>query len=278
MRWFRTYELFLGVFLTVAVFAMGFVVASSQYPRQATEAHSSEEANGDAAKKDPPKPFWQAAAADPVAAFTLGLLIVGVFQAGFFFVQLKLIRERLIDTKKAAQAAGEAAESTKIQAIVARDTLANVQRPYLFIFNVSPLAIDEKSPVGNLRVFITYTVANYGAAPAIVISAAGTLSVGTEPQLPLRFEYDHRLIIEPVFAPSERRDDIDEGLSAFNFQCEGDDIVPTLEALEDLYLWIHITYRGPFSDQHETLVCWRWDGATRRFIGPHGGDECNREK
>jgi len=50
MKWFRTHELFLGVFLTVAVFALGFGVASSVFPpntkpETAAQEHSKQEAS-----------------------------------------------------------------------------------------------------------------------------------------------------------------------------------------------------------------------------------------
>jgi hypothetical protein len=153
---FRTPEIFLGAFLAVAIFAMGVLFASSQRPSSAP--HQSEQSK--APDSDLTGSTWLTK--DAAGFFTFVLVCVGGVQAWFFWVQLRLIRESLADTKKAADAAGEAAESTRIQAIVARDTLTNVQRPYLFIFNISPLALDGQSPVGNPRVFVTYTVASYG--------------------------------------------------------------------------------------------------------------------
>jgi len=46
----------------------------------------------------------------------------------------------------------------------------------------------------------------------------------------------------------------------------------------DLFFWVILCYRGPFTDQHETRMCWRYDEATNRFTGPFGGAEFSGEK
>jgi hypothetical protein len=156
----RIPEIFLGVFLTVAVFAMG-ILFSPQYSSQTTQADSSEKTSGDAAKKDPPKPIWQSAAADPVAAFTLGLLIVGIFQAGFFFVQLRLIRESLTDAKTAAGAAERAAKATEDAVELSRQTSEHQLRAYLFPKFPKMMLFNQ----GNIG-FHQMLVRNYGQTPA----------------------------------------------------------------------------------------------------------------
>jgi hypothetical protein len=95
--------------LTVAIFSVG-ILFSSQYPRQTAQSDSSEKTNQPPNNKSEPKSFWEPLSTDPIAAFTLGLLFVGMAQAGFFYVQLRLIRESLGPAQKAALAAQAAAE------------------------------------------------------------------------------------------------------------------------------------------------------------------------
>ena len=72
-----------------------------------------------------------------LAFATAFLFAAAVGQIFLFFWQLRLIGESLRDAKIAAEAAKESADATKIQAMVARDTLTKVQRPYVFVFGVA---------------------------------------------------------------------------------------------------------------------------------------------
>src|ERR1700730_16187968 len=117
---FRIPELFLGCFLTVAVFATGMLFASSGHvPQTAGDAIGSNWFTKDA------------------AGFFAGLqFLVLAIQAVLFFYQLRLIRESLDDAKVVSLAASR-------QARVAEDTLNKIERPYLFVFNVSRLKVDR---------------------------------------------------------------------------------------------------------------------------------------
>jgi hypothetical protein len=80
---------------------------------------------------------------DATAFFTLALVVVGSIQLGLFLWQLRLIRKSLIDAQESADAAAKAAEAATRQARVAEDSLTKLERPYLFVFNLSPLEVDE---------------------------------------------------------------------------------------------------------------------------------------
>src|SRR5665213_444086 len=161
---FRIPEIFLGAFLAAAIFAIG-ILFSSQYRSETTRTGSSERAGGDTAKKDQPKPFWQGAMADPVAAFTLGLLVVGIFQAGFFFVQLRLIRESLTDTKVAADAANRAAKATENSVDLSRDTAKRQLRAYVTVNGV--IRTKDPGDLGGSEGFaVLVDVKNNGQTPA----------------------------------------------------------------------------------------------------------------
>ena len=100
----------------------------------------------------------------------------------------------------------------------------------------------------------------------------------TEPTSPPRLEYNHDLVVSPILAAGEVRSKIEERLKWQEFQTtEHGNQVPYL-ADNELFFWVIIAYRGPFSDQHETRICWRYDDSTGRFIGPFGGPEYSGEK
>ena len=61
-------------------------------------------------------------------------VIVGLSQLGLFWVQLSLIHKSMDYTRKAADAAKDAAEAGIRQAISAEYTIVKVQRPYVYIF------------------------------------------------------------------------------------------------------------------------------------------------
>jgi hypothetical protein len=218
---------------------------------------------------------------DAAGFFTLLLVIVGAVQVGLFVWQLKLIRTSLEDAKLAADAATDAATAASRQAHVAEETLAKIERPYLFVYNVSTIKVVDESHLyedGTSFIGVTYSVANHGKIPAIIKFALASLSVSAEPLPPARLDYDHTLVVSPILAPGEIRIGIEERLKWEDFKAtEYDPIAPDF-GQNELWFWVIITYRGPFSDQHETRICWRFDEATYRFIGPFGGSEHSGEK
>jgi hypothetical protein len=117
---FRPSELFLGCFLTIAVFATGMLFASSGHaPQSASEAIGSNWLTKDA------------------SGFFAGLqFFVATIQAALFIYQLHLIRVSLDDAKTTSSAATR-------QARVAEDTLNKIERPYLFVFNISSLKLSD---------------------------------------------------------------------------------------------------------------------------------------
>jgi hypothetical protein len=174
---FRVPEIFLGAFLAVAVFAMGMMF-SSQNSRQLAQTNSPEKSEQAADHKGEPKGFWRTASADPLAAFTLALVVVGLAQAGLFFVQLRLIRESLAPAKEAANAAKDAAEAAKLNAdalMIAEAAQiylivvhSNIDRLYQLggMYNNSP----TMHPSPSDPPWVEYRLRNYGKSPAIVQS------------------------------------------------------------------------------------------------------------
>jgi hypothetical protein len=45
-----------------------------------------------------------------------------------------------------------------------------------------------------------------------------------------------------------------------------DDVIPVKDVYTDVFLWIILSYRGPFTYHREISGCWRWEEGTRKFI------------
>jgi hypothetical protein len=163
---FRIPEIVLGALLTVALFAMGFVVASSQYPSAPTQGASGPKSASESTKGKQQEGSW-VTPENLLALFTLGLVIVGGVQVRFFYVQLRLIRESLNDAKIAANAAKEAADAGKIQAEIAQKTLVLTHRPKLIVREL----VMTTNPTTRRDVAVSYVVANVGASPAEIIES-----------------------------------------------------------------------------------------------------------
>jgi hypothetical protein len=171
---FRIHDILLGAILGVAtlgmaLFAMGFVLGSSQYSGQPTQSQSPEKTNGPESKNEQQEPWGQRAVTDPIAVFTLCLVIVGAFQVGLFYVQLKIIRESLADAKiaadaatKAADAAQQSATATTASVKLAGQTAKRQLRAYVFVDS----ARFEPPPAPNSPWYIRVTLRNFGQTPA----------------------------------------------------------------------------------------------------------------
>jgi hypothetical protein len=275
---FHFLDMLFGMLLGLAVFAMGSAFWSSQRSSaQGDSATKPDQARSNAQHEQ----TWWERASDPTAAFTLGLIIIGGAQLGLFYWQLRLIRDSLDDAKQAADAAAEAAAAATRQAKVAEDSLNKLERPYIFIFNLSRLDVDEMDEdADGVLLSVTYSVANYGKIPAIIKYAQAILAVGEEPPLPDRLPESRTLVAAPIFAAGEARHEIAQRyvwLGGSEFDEDGATI-PSIPTGSVLFLWIIITYRGPFTDQHETRACWIYNENTGRFNGPWGTQEYSGEK
>jgi hypothetical protein len=202
----------------------------------------------------------------------LQFLVLGA-QAILFFYQLRLIRASLVDAKAASEAATR-------QARVAEDTLNKIERPYVFVYNVSPLKVErfgDDAEEDGVHLSVTYSVANYGKLPAVIENMRVSLSVFTEPLDPANFDFNHPLAVSAVLVPGEPRNDLDEGLGWNDYGSDeyGQD-APNL-GNNDLFFWVVIRYHGTFTGGHVTKACWRYDERTGRFVEFNGGPEHNSQ-
>jgi hypothetical protein len=155
---------------------------------------------------------------------------------------------------------------------------AKLERPWLYIINVrDQFCIDQDYP-GDI--YLTYSVANYGKSPAIITEGSGILrsfrySGSQEDVLagnaPMSFIGGHTLVNSPVIPASDVRRDISEYAVAGTIQGTVVErwFAPESAATEDVFLWIVLRYRGPFTEGHETSICLRWEIGSARWIKYH---------
>jgi hypothetical protein len=183
------------------------------------------------------------------------------------------IVEQFEIARKNAEAAKESADAAKVQARVASDTLANVQRPYVYVFGADRLLTSPEVPA--LTPYVEYSVVNYGQTPAVIeIVNVGYFS-GQTPEIPLRVDFDHQLVISPIMPPHDRRDMREPILEQFIGENLGVivDLVkqtthplPRLTPNESLFFRVMVSYSGPFVQGYETSTTWIWSSSVDRFV------------
>jgi hypothetical protein len=164
-------------------------------------------------------------------------------------------------------------DATAIAAYAARDqtlNFAKLERPYLYVFNPSGLKIDhdQEDPFYYLK----YSVANYGKTPARVESASIGINVGVAPKQPDAVIGWHDFLVSPLFVTGERRDNptqsVPDEIEIGDYADEDTPPfpVPWPKGEDEFFFWISIKYSGPFSKNHETSACWRWDSNSHRLV------------
>jgi hypothetical protein len=170
---FRFPEVLFGILLAVAIFAMGAMFWSSPNSSAPTQSQASAQSSERSPGNKQEIAWWQ----DPVAVFTLGLVFIGLLQAGIFYGQMRLIRKSLSPAK-------EAAEAAKLNA----EAVIDAERAYMFVeiggHNIVTMiqqavasgGDDDKSILG---IHLSYNFKNYGRTPAIIreIEHSATIAV-----------------------------------------------------------------------------------------------------
>jgi hypothetical protein len=182
---FRFPEVFLGVLLTVAIFALGAMFSLSPDTRAPVQPRTETKTGNTSNENKKEVAWWQ----DPIAIFTLGLVFIGAVQAVIFYGQMTLISKSLKPAEEAARAAKEAAEA-----------LPKVERAYVFI--IPELEFWDPRPhssgVGQYssRIGVKFKIVNHGKTPAVVESIDARLRV--LPEAP-----DNRIHVNANIEPGE---------------------------------------------------------------------------
>jgi hypothetical protein len=156
---FRPPEIFLGIFLTVAVFAMGMLFESSRRPpaEQQAASNTAKENQG----HPPERTIWNWLTHDAAGFFTLWLVIVGGGQIGLFYWQLRLIKVAADDAKRAGIAAERAAKATEDAVELSRKTAQRQLRAYV---GVQSIGFQPTQDAFKIRVKLV--IKNFGQTPA----------------------------------------------------------------------------------------------------------------
>ena len=165
---------------------------------------------------------------------------------------------------------------TKKSVRIAERALTDLERPYIYIFGAKGVELES----GNPNWFLKYSVANYGRTPATIETISTKISVGALPENPAAIAGWHCLLATPILTPNGVESDIREwfpdGIDAKEYTDEytqrGEAWMPDLKDGESFYFWIKIKYRGPFTWDHETSACWRWE---RSRLALYSGDQYN---
>jgi hypothetical protein len=202
------------------------------------------------------------------------LLAILTFFLVLFTYQLCRSTDKLwLAGEKQIAVARDSADAAKEAADAARDqtlNFAKLERPYLYIFNARGLNIDDdrEDPFH----YLSYSVANYGKTPALVESASIGINVGPAPKQPDPILGWHDFLVSPLFVTGERRDNPtasvpnDIEIGDYADENTGPFPVPSLKGEDEFFFWIKIKYSGPFSKDHETSACWRWDSDSHRLV------------
>ena len=226
---------------------------------------------------------------EPITVVTAFLVAVGLAQLGLFWRQLGFIRESLDDAKKAADAAEGAASAATKQAKIAEATLTQLERPYVFIFDVKEFGFDPETS----EFFVEYSVANYGKMPAIIEGAyiSFVFSDKGVPPLPTLMADSHVLLTAPILQVGEKREKIREyvptGMTTGDIEIDVTDaddpfgktgaIGPVFDVPKgnDVFFRAIIEYRGPSSHGHSTGALWLANYPANGQFAQRGGDEYN---
>jgi hypothetical protein len=157
-----------AVAFAICLLALMFFYGSPSAAPQPPQQQHAEENKPVRNPSEAEKPFWEKATTDPVAAFTLFLVIFTAILSAVGVIQLKMLTRAETLAEKTAQAAKESAD-------VARDTLVATNRPWIQIKSIaitSPLGFGREygNDVGG-GVNLALLVKNVGKSPAIRVGA-----------------------------------------------------------------------------------------------------------
>jgi hypothetical protein len=229
----------------------------------------------------------------------VGILTFCIFvlQLLAFSIQACYMRRTAIEMRRtthaairSTRAAQKSAVAATVQARVSEDALTQLERPYIFIFDVKNIIYDAVLE----KFYVEYSVANYGKIPAIIEGAwiGFVFSDRGEPQSPTPMEDSHALLVSPIFQSGEKRVNIKEyvpnGMAKsdiivhlpdedFGFTAAPARITPVWNVAEgnEIFFRVIIKYRGPFSIGHETSNLWLADYPSPGQLAQRGGKEYN---
>jgi hypothetical protein len=155
---------------SICLIALMFFYGSPSSAPQSPQQQHSEENKAVEHHSEAEKPFWEKATTDPVAAFTLFLVIFTAILSAVGVIQLKMLTRAETVSEKTAQAAKDSADAANKAAVVAEKTLIAGQRAWIRIDEIGvgggALVFDQN----GASVSISFRVTNIGNIPATNIT------------------------------------------------------------------------------------------------------------
>jgi hypothetical protein len=172
------------------------------------------------------------------------------------------------DARKAIAAAEASAKASEQHATTAERALTEVERPYIFAFDVS---IIHDLEIGGRG--IGYSVGNFGKTPATIENVSAIFTIGNSGVPVIRPEQvssSHPLLTEYIIRSDGVITNIPQQIPP-DIELELDRQYYLFRPIkgEHLFLWITIDYNGPFTKGHVTSACWIFDEypvGFRRFV------------
>lgn len=196
-----------------------FVVRTIQTPK------SKEETDKDSEERDDRKTLNR---------FTLCLAVIGFFQLIAFGLQAHRLRQTIGVTEKAANAAQRSA-------VVAEKSLTMVERPYVFVSDISGFQYDT----GREEYFVTYDVSNHGRTPADIERICAVISNDLE-AVPGFVDSDNSLYLSPILEAGRKIAGQKQRVpcNIITFTHQGDTITPKLTSTDMIYFKVIVIYRS----------------------------------
>ncbi len=242
---FRTHELFLGAFLTVAIFAVGMLFASSPSFRSQNNNQSAaplqHTQDGKPENHEAAQSLW--IPTDSVGLYTLvlaaltGLLAVVAGVQGSFML-------------RADKTARIAANAAKESADVARDSLIYTQRAYVRVANYPWLWRSDRDRPGKYFYDITPIVENVGNTQTVDMKINVNSALRDNP-LPEDFDFPY------VGDSGTSLIGARQSIGASNVVILDDDLLAVRDGKKFFYIWGAMTYRDVFpgTPEHVTQFC-----------------------
>lgn len=179
---FRVPEIFLGCFLTVAVFAAGMLFERSKQSSRPAQSISKQETASEGSKAQNPDADLTGSTwltKDAAGFFTFGLVIIGIGQAILFWFQLRYMRQGMDDATMAAKAAAISADTAREQVALTKIGIVDLERAYIA---VGPTQIFRRpttvmgAPSGRRETAVKLLIHNTGRTSATIVTVYGEFS------------------------------------------------------------------------------------------------------
>jgi hypothetical protein len=265
---FRVPEIFLGCFLTIAVFAAGMLFKGNEQATPPAQSASQQATASEGQKAQNPDSNLTGSTwltKDASSFFTSGLVVIGIFQVAMFFFQLRYMRQGMDDATMVAKAAVISAKAAKVSA----EHIPNVERAYVFFAGVTCDGL-KGLPRGTFLT-VKYSYKNSGRTPAIMKRIQVGIEYRESVPSDADFTYgDGWLPTIHVVGGDKIGPENDVLLSI-----TGADFEKARTEIGRIFFWSKLTYLDVFGASHETCICSEWHFGQRRFVISTDAKELN---